>query len=154
MSEEDWGSRAAKRFRQQLDSHNQSKAALVQEDTIRQEQGPRLWAKVRESVKSLCDRFNTEFGSGIARFMVTPNTELHVQLTVPTGGTRELMARFKVTSADDALVWKTTGNKVDGEYGGEYALDIQQQGKVVFRGMIVETPEFIAEKMLDALLAE
>lgn len=150
MSEEDWGSKAAKRFREQVTIQRQNDALLLQEETIRQEQAPRLWAIVREHVKMQCDRFNIESGSTIATFVVTQNSELQVQLAVPSGASRCLRARFKITSAADALKWSTSGHERNSEQGGEYGIEIER-GKAVFQG---QTPEQIAEIMLDALLLE
>jgi len=153
VTEARWSSRAAERFREEVDGNKQVDTLLLQNATTRQEQGPHLWNEVREQVRTKCARLNPELGSAVAMFMVTPESELQVQVTVPDGGHRRLDATFMPTSTYGVLSWSISGHNTNEAHRGEYELGVEQ-GKAVFRRdkSIVESPEKIAEEMLDPLL--
>jgi hypothetical protein len=150
---EGWSTIAAKRLRDQAHSKQQEDSLVLQESTIRQEQGEHLWAEVRKHVTDKCAQMNTELQSNVAVVVPTQTSELKVRLTPPGGGSpRDLAVRFKSTSAPDALTWRTSGYRMNSPQDGEYGIYIERG--TAFFGNAYTTPEEIAEAMLNALLLE
>jgi hypothetical protein len=155
MSENDWGSKAARSLREQIENRKRRDIFLRQAEVIRQEQGPRLWNDIREHIKAKCIRLNAELGSDVALVIATQTRELEVHLYPPLGGRRTLSARFSTRSPLDALSWNTSGHETNEAQEGKYRIGIEE-GVAVLQGSddVVETPERIAERLLDALLLE
>lgn len=152
---EGWGNRAALVVRQQADEKARENALLLQEDKLRREQSPILWAKVKQLAREECESLNKNYGNKVALFAQADNFNLHIVLTVPGYDRRELHAAFSVTSAQNALTWHTSGHTRNDSQSEEYELIIRT-GKVFFArpDRLIESPESIAETMLNALLLE
>src|SRR5271155_5067550 len=75
----DWGKEAASRIRTTAEAQAQESAAQLHRQKLRNEQGPRLWAVVRDHVKTKCASLNREYGEEILTFMVVQTRELDIR---------------------------------------------------------------------------
>lgn len=153
---EDWSKEAAKRLRERSALERQQQSLVLQEEKIRGEQGPYLWAEVQKKVKDMCEGLNREYGEIIMECEAARSDELKVRIRVTNGGYRELYAAFAPTSAPNALRWSISDPRASHTLGAEYRLE-RDGGKIVFLAtnsvpQIVQSPDAIAEAMLNALL--
>ena len=149
-----WSTEAANKLRKQRDRKLQEEAALVEKIKLRQAKAPELWQDLRQTVKSMCDSLNSEYGEEIAALQMAHPRELTVRLRTPAAGVHELKATFDPTSTGDALKWATSGHTRNLPQNGKYRLAVEE-GKVFFQSSLTPaTNEDIAIQMLDGLLLE
>jgi hypothetical protein len=147
---DDWGSKAAAKFKEQQQNVRLQTEAFVEQQRIKRSSGTPHWLEVREAVEQRCKDFNREVKvvPPILNFEVVPNSELSVRADIQ-GNHRDLFAHFD--SEQCVLDWNCTPDKKRGAWG----MATTRDGGIVFvRGTELApiTPNEIAKIMLNALL--
>jgi len=149
-----WSTEAANKLRKQRDRKLQEEAAVLEKIRLRTAKAPELWQELRQTVKSMCESLNAEYGEEIAAVQMVHPRELVVRIKTPGSGVHELKATFEASSAGDALKWVTAGHTRNLPQNGKFRLAVDE-GKVMFQSNLAPaTVEAIAIQMLDGLLLE
>jgi hypothetical protein len=157
---ESWASEAARQLRERVERKNQQEALIRHEKEVREKEAPLLWGEIRRLVKENCANLNREMRSDIADFQITQSSKMHVLMQIPDSGLRELIAYFEAGVTTRAITWEISRSDATDPPPCECDLGIKD-GKAVFLSKpatpedppVEETPESIAKKMLDALIA-
>lgn len=150
-----WASEAARQLKERLERKNQKEALIRHEKEVREKEAPLLWGEIRRLVKENCAELNREMAANIADFQITQSSKMCVRVQVPDSGMRELNASFEAGVTTQAITWEISRSDATDPPPGEYDLGIKD-GKAVFLSkpaMTAETPDSIAKKMLDTLIA-
>jgi hypothetical protein len=157
-----WASEAATQLRERLERKNQQEALVRHQREVREKEAPLLWAEIRRLVKENCADLNREMGSNIADFQITQSSKMHVRMQLPDSGLRELTATFEAGVTTRAIYWEISRSDAKDPPPCECDLGLRDD-KAVFLSkttvveettMTEETPNSIATKMLDALIAQ
>lgn len=144
----DWAKEWAVKIKRQNDDKTQKNATLVEEQKLKADLGPVLWAAVCEEVNTNCEALNNEMNDKILTYDFTPQGGMNVVGNFDGKG-KELRAAFNVETG--TLNWDSAGCK------DSVVLTMSRDGKgatfvpTFVRGTQL-TPESIARQMLDSLL--
>jgi hypothetical protein len=150
MSE--WSKQAAETLRHRVERKSKQDAGEIEKRTALEQQGTKLWHEVRDLVKTKCEELNKDYGEAVATFLVTQNSELHVQLWI-AGAMGELEARFTPVNSPEALKWSYLGATANSGRGGGYGLHVDKGVVSLHSGGQAVSTETVAATMLDGLLA-
>jgi hypothetical protein len=143
-----WANEWAVKIKRQNDDKAQKNATLVEEQKLKTDLGPVLWAAVREEVNTNCEALNKEMSDKILTYEFTPQGGMSVVGNL-NGRGKELRAAFNVETG--TLNWDSAGCK------DSVVLTMSRDGKgatfvpTFVRGTQL-TPQSIARQMLDSLL--
>jgi hypothetical protein len=152
MSEK-WALEAAEKLRARTAKQQVTDKVLLEKRNLLQEQGPHLWILLCEAVKEKCLELNRHYGSVVVRVKDTVQDQMDVRFELE-GNIIDLRLNFKVTSSERALTWSYTIHSGNSPIGGFCNLFVDHAGRVGFmQTHLSRTPEFLAEEMLNGLLA-
>jgi hypothetical protein len=149
-----WAADAAGRLRKSQETKRQQDDVMLERRQLLKEQGPNLWAQVREFLKTKVLEFNKNYGQVVLRAKDIKEGEFDVQFQL-AGAINEMRARFEATSSKQALTWTYNGVINRDEKAGSCSLQVHPPATVAFQddtGPL--TPEAVADKMLDGLIPD
>lgn len=149
-----WAEDAAKRLRKSQETKRQQDAVMLEKRQLLQEQGPNLWAQVKEFVNTKILEFNKNYDQVVLRAKEQADGEFRVQFQLAEIVT-ELRAKFKATSSQQALTWTYDGAINRDHKTGSCSLHVHPSATVAFQddtGSV--SPESVADKMLDGLIPD
>ena len=149
-----WEADAAERLRKSQETKRQQDAVMLERRQLLREQGPNLWAQVREFMKTKVSGFNKNYGQTVLRATDTKEGEFDVRFQL-AGTVTDMRARFEATSSKQALTWTYSGAINRNEKAGSCSLQVHPPATVAFQddtGPL--TPEAVADKMLDGLILD
>ena len=149
-----WATDAAERLRKSQATKRQQDAVMLERRQLLKEQGPNLWAQVREFLKTKVLEFNKNYDQVVLRATDTKEGEFDVKFQLE-GTFTDMHARFEPTSSQQALNWTYSGAINRDEKTGSCSLQVHPPATVVFQNDTCPlTPEAVAEKMLDGLIPD
>ena len=151
---QDWAKRTADQIRAKHADVKAENEAALEHSRLRKEQGVRLWSDVRDHIRTKCADINREYGSEVFIFMVVQTQTLDVRYKAPSGKTHTLSASFTPSSADNAIEWRTSGHRMSEPRKGKCELAVRSGTVGLLTGAHPYTPETLAEKMLEDLMAD
>ena len=150
----DWAADAAERLRKSQETKRQQDAVMLERRQLLREQGPNLWAQVRELLKTKVLEFNRNYGQMVLRAKDTKEGEIDVQFQL-AGTVNDMRARFEATSSQQALTWTYSGAINRDQKAGSCSLHVHPPATVVLQDETGPlTPEAVADKMLDGLIPD
>ena len=150
----DWAANAAEKLRKSQETKRQQDDVMLERRQLLKEQGPSLWAEVREFLKTKVLEFNKNYDQMVLRATDIKIGEFDVKFQL-AGTVTEMRARFEATSSQQALTWTYSGAINRNEKAGSCSLQVHPPATVVFQddtGPL--TPEAVADKMLDGLIPD
>jgi hypothetical protein len=144
----DWAKNWAGKIKKRHDDRTLHNAKFVEEQKLKKEFGPPLWATICEEVKTRCEALNNEMNEQILTYQFTRQGEISVIGNLD-GKRKELRAAFNQQTS--TINWESAGHR------NSLSLKVSDDGTgAAFYGgevtMVPSTPQSIARQMLDPLL--
>ncbi|MHB2007652.1 MAG: hypothetical protein ACYCOX_06340 [Acidobacteriaceae bacterium] len=127
----DWAADAAERLRKNQETKRQQDNVMLERRQLLKEQGPSLWAHVREFLTTKVLEFNKNYGEMVLRVTDRKEGEFDVKFQL-AGTVTHLRARFEATSSQQALSWTYSGAINRSQKAGSCSLQVHPPATVVF----------------------
>lgn len=140
----EWAKGAADAIRAKQQAEIEKDKKFNEEQKLKREQGPQLWAEIKKWVTENCDSLNAEMESKILLYENTVSDSIRVQHL----GTNDLLeANYK--SDMFTLMWQ-----IAQKASGRYILEVKEGKLGFFEGDMRRTVDFIGSQMLNHLLRQ